>query len=126
MSRKQESNLMKYMLLIYGNQAEVPKYSPDEFQAAAQEWQSLIADMKAAGVLIDTNGLAPVSDATSVRVRNGKTIIADGPFAETHEQLGGFFLVDCKDLDEATSWAAKIPGAQWGTIEVRPLWSGAQ
>ena len=117
---------MKYMLLIYGNQAEVPKYSPDEFQAAAQEWQALTTDMKAACVLIDTNGLAPVSDATSVRVRNGKTIIADGPFAETHEQLGGFFLVDCKDLDEATSWAAKIPGAQWGTIEVRPLWSGAQ
>lgn len=117
---------MKYMLLIYGNQSEVPNYSPDEFKEAAQVWQSLIADMKEAGVLIDTNGLAPVSDATSVRVRNGKSIIADGPFAETHEQLGGFFLVDCKDLDEATSWAAKIPGAEWGTIEVRPLWSGAQ
>ncbi|MBA3870492.1 MAG: YciI family protein [Anaerolineae bacterium] len=117
---------MKYMLLIYGNQTEVPNYSPEEFKAAAQVWQSLTVDMKNAGVLIDTNGLAPVSDATSVRVRNGKTIIADGPFAETHEQLGGFFLIDCKDLDEATSWAAKIPGAQWGTIEVRPLWSGAQ
>ena len=117
---------MKYMLLIYGNQAEVPNYSPQEFQAVAQVWQSLTAEMKAAGVLVDTNGLAPVTEATSVRVRNGKTIIADGPFAETHEQLGGFYLVDCKDLDEALGWAAKIPGAGWGTIEVRPLWAGAQ
>ena len=117
---------MKYMLLIYGNQAEVPQYTPEEFKAAAQEWQALITEMKTAGVFIDTNGLAPVADATSVRVRNGKTILTDGPFAETHEQLGGFFLVNCTDLDEATSWAAKIPGAQWGTIEVRPLWAGAQ
>jgi hypothetical protein len=125
MSRKQESNLMKYMLLIYGDQSQAPNYSPEEFKAAAQEWQALTSEMKSAGVLIDTNGLAPVTTATSVRVRNGKTILTDGPFAETHEQLGGFFLVECKDLDEATSWAAKVPGAQWGTIEVRPLWNGA-
>ena len=117
---------MKYMLLMYGNQAAVPTYSPEEQQAAFQEWQTLGAEMKTAGVLIDTNGLAPVTDATSVRVRNGKTILADGPFAETHEQLGGFYIIKCKDLDEATSWAAKIPSARWGTIEVRPLWSGAQ
>ena len=117
---------MKYMLLIYGNQADAPTYSPEEFQVAAREWQALNAEMKAAGVLIDTNGLAPVTTATSVRVRDGKTILTDGPFAETHEQLGGFYMVDCKDLDEALGWAAKIPGAGWGTIEVRPLWSGAQ
>ena len=83
---------MKYMLLIYGNQAEVPNYSPQEFQAVAQVWQSLTAEMKAAGVLVDTNGLAPVTEATSVRVRNGKTIIADGPFAETHEQERASFI----------------------------------
>ncbi len=113
---------MKYMLLIYANQAQAPAYSPEEMQAASQEWQSVGADMQAAGVLVSNNGLSPVTNATSVRVRGGKTIIADGPFAETHEQLGGYFLIDCKDLDEAIGWAAKIPGARWGTIEVRPLW----
>jgi hypothetical protein len=113
---------MKYMLLMYANQAEVPNYSPEEQQAVAQEWHSLTAEMKAAGVLVDYNGLSPVINATSVRVRNSKTIVADGPFAETHEQLGGFYLVDCKDLDEAIGWAAKIPSAKLGTIEIRPLW----
>ena len=116
---------MKYMLLIYGNQADAPNYAPEEFRAAAQEWLSLTADMKAAGVFVDNNGLAPVADATSVRVRDGKTLIADGPFAETHEQMAGYYLLNCKDLDEALEWAAKIPGAKWGTIEVRPLWDGS-
>jgi hypothetical protein len=114
---------MKYMLLIYANQAEGPSYTPEEQQVASQAWHSLTAEMKAAGVFVANNGLAPVSDATNVRVRNGKTLIADGPFAETHEQLGGYYLLDCKDLDEAIAWAIRIPGAQWGTIEVRPLWS---
>ena len=72
--------------------------------------------------LISNNGLSPVANATSVRVREGKTLTIDGPFAETHEQLGGFFLVECADLDEAIAWAAKIPTAKYGTIEVRPLW----
>jgi hypothetical protein len=62
----------------------------------------------------------PVTDATTVRVRNGKTLITDGPFAETHEQLGGYYLLDCKDLDEAIGWAAMIPSAKYGSIEVRP------
>jgi hypothetical protein len=84
-------------------------------------------EAKAAGVLLANDGLSPVSDATTLRVREGKTLIADGPFAETHEQLGGYYLIDCKDLDEALSWAAKIPSAQYGSIEVRPLnrWSQA-
>jgi hypothetical protein len=64
-----------------------------------------------------------VTDATTVRLREGKTLITDGPFAETHEQLGGFFLVDCQDLDEAISWAGKIPHAAYGSVEIRPLWS---
>ena len=114
---------MKYMLLIYANQkAQAPSYSPEEAKAATQAWQTVASEMSAAGVLLSNNGLAPVTDATSVKVRDGKTIIADGPFAETHEQLGGYFLLECKDLDEAIEWAAKIPGAHWGTIEVRPLW----
>ncbi len=92
---------MKYMLLMYWDQSVVPNLTPEEQQAAAQEWFTLMDEMKAAGVLLDNNGLAPVTTATTVRVRDGKTVISDGPFAETHEQLGGFYLLDCKDLDEA-------------------------
>ena len=79
--------------------------------------------MEAAGVLVSSNGLSSVADATTVRVREGKALTTDGPFAETHEQLGGYYLLACKDLDEAIAWAQKIPTAQYGSIEVRPLWS---
>jgi hypothetical protein len=67
--------------------------------------------------------VAPGSSATTVRVRDGKSLIIDGPFAETHEQMGGYFLLDCENLDDAIKWAAKIPTAQYGSIEIRPLWS---
>lgn len=111
---------MKYMLLMYANEADAPK-SPEEYQAAAQAWYAFGQEAQAAGVVLSNNGLSSVTDATSVRVRDGKTLTADGPFAETHEQLGGYYLLDCKDLDEAIGWAAKIPIAKYGTIEVRPL-----
>lgn len=113
---------MKYMLLMYANEADAPK-SPEEYQAAAQAWYAFGQEAQAAGVVLSNNGLSSVTDATSVRVRDGKTLTADGPFAETHEQLGGYYLLECKDLDEAVSWAAKIPTAKYGTIEVRPTWS---
>jgi hypothetical protein len=114
---------MKYMLLMYAHEAELPNRNPEEYRAAAQAWQALSKEAEAAGVLVSTSGLAPVSDATTVRVRDGKQLTTDGPFAETHEQLGGCYLVDCQDLDEAIRWAAKIPTAQYGSVEVRPLWS---
>ena len=114
---------MKYMLLMYWDQSVVPDSTPEEQQAAGQEWFALMNEMKTAGVLLDSNGLAPITTATTVRVRDGKTVISDGPFAETHEQLGGFYLLNCKDLDEAIGWAAKIPSAKGGSIEIRPLWS---
>ena len=115
---------MKYMLLMYANESEAPK-TPEEQQAVAHAWYTFGKEAEAAGVLLSNNGLGPVADATTVRVRNGKTLITDGPFAETHEQLGGYYLFDCKDLDEALRWAAKIPVAKYGSIEVRPLnaWS---
>ncbi len=114
---------MKYMLLMYASDSFVPK-TPEEQQAVAPEvWFDLMKEMKAAGVLISQNGLSPVTNATTVRVREGKALITDGPFAETHEHLGGFFLLDCKDLDEALRWAEKIPHAKYGSVEVRPLWS---
>jgi hypothetical protein len=112
---------MKYMLLIYGDQTEMPVFTPEQRQAAMQGWVAFEAEARAAGVLVANDGLSPVSDATTVRVRGGKTLIADGPFAETHEQLGGYYMLDCKDLDEALAWAAKLPGAKYGTIEVRPV-----
>ncbi len=114
---------MKYMLLMYASDSFVPK-TPEEQQAVAPEvWFDLMKEMKTAGVLISQNGLSPVANATTVRVREGKTLVTDGPFAETHEQLGGFFLLNCTDLDEALHWAEKIPHAKYGSVEVRPLWS---
>jgi hypothetical protein len=80
-------------------------------------------EANASGVLLDNNGLSPVASATTVRVRNGKMLTTDGPFAETHEQLAGYSLLECKDLDEAIGWAARIPTAKYGSIEVRPVWS---
>jgi len=114
---------MKYMLLMYADESKELQ-TPEEQQAVAPPvWFALMEEMKAAGVLLSNNGLSPVANATTVRIREGKTLITDGPFAETHEQLGGFFLLECKDLDEALRWAAKIPHAKYGSVEVRPLWS---
>jgi len=114
---------MKYMLLMYADESKGPQ-TPEEHEAHQPEvWYALMNEMRAAGVLVSQNGLSPIATATTVRVREGKSLITDGPFAETHEQLGGFFLLDCKDLDEALRWAAKIPSATLGSIEVRPLWS---
>jgi hypothetical protein len=114
---------MKYMLLMYANESAVPE-TPEEQQAVAPAvWYALLEEMKAAGVLLSNNGLSPVANATTMRVREGKVLITDGPFAETHEQLGGFFLLECKDLDEALRWAEKIPHAKFGSVEVRLLWS---
>jgi len=112
---------MKYMLLMYANESEGPN-TPEEQQAAQAAWVALLRDARAAGVLESTGGL-PSGNTTTVRVRESRTLITDGPFAETHEQLGGYFLLDCKDLDEAIGWAAKIPTARYGSIEIRPLWT---
>jgi hypothetical protein len=113
---------MKYMLLMYFDEKVAQGFTPEQYQAANQAWKALGAELQAAGVWEANSGLSPVSNATSVRVRGGKTVITDGPFAETHEQLGGYYLLNCKDLEEAIGWAAKIPSAHYGTIEIRPLW----
>jgi hypothetical protein len=115
---------MKYMLLMYANESDAPQ-TPEEYQAVANDWYSFGEEAKAAGVLLSNNGLDLIATATTVRVRDNKTLITDGPFAETHEQLAGYYLLDCKDLDEAIHWAERIPTARYGSIEVRPLnqWS---
>jgi hypothetical protein len=114
---------MKYLLLMYADESIGSNWSPEEFETAKQTWAEFRKELSKAGVLVSSSGVAPNTSATTVRVRDDKTMITDGPFAETHEQLGGYFLVECKDLDEAIRWAEKIPTAKYGSIEIRPLWS---
>ena len=111
---------MKYMLLMYAKESSVPS-TPESQKAAWPAWNGLQKEMEAAGVLLSTSGLSPVANATTVRVREGKTLTTDGPFAETHEQLGGYFLIEARDLNDAIQVAARIPGARIGGVEVRPV-----
>jgi|SRR5215469_2652274 len=112
---------MEYILLIYGSEAEASKIPPAENQAVFGEYMKFTQDLQASGKNRGGNPLQRAETATTVRVRDGKTLVTDGPFAETKEQLGGYYLVDAKDLDEAIAIAAKIPGARYGSIEVRPI-----
>ena len=108
---------MQFMALIYS----IEDRDDVDLETLIGQYHAFDKSAEAAGVLIGGEALEPISTATSVRVRNGKTTITDGPFAETKEQLGGYYLFDCKSLDEAISWAEKIPSARYGTVEVRPL-----
>src|SRR5918994_1133602 len=109
---------MKYMLLIYTDENS---YTDGERQECYVESTQLTHDLNARGQYVAANPLQSVSTATTVRVRNGKTVVTDGPFAETREQLGGYFLVEAADLNEAIAIAGRIPGARKGTVEVRPV-----
>jgi hypothetical protein len=112
---------MKYLLLIYGNEADWAGLSEEDQGKAFQEYMDYTQDIYKNGQYISGEALQPVATATTVRVKNGKTITTDGPFAETREQLGGFYMVEAKDLDEAIKLAARIPGSRMGSIEVRPI-----
>ncbi len=112
---------MKYLLLIYGNEGQWDTLQDGEKQKIFQEYRALSEDLQKNGKYVGGNELKPVSTATTVRVRNGKRTVTDGPFAETKEQLGGYYLVEAKDLDEALEVAARIPSVRWGSIEVRPI-----
>ena len=115
----------KYAALIYRVEAaEQPAQGSPESRQLYRAWGAFNRDVAGAGVLISGTGLQPTATATSVRVRDGKTLITDGPFAETREQLGGILLFDCKDLDEAIQWASRVPDALTGCIELRPVWEG--
>jgi len=109
---------VKYMLLIYLDEQAL---SETEREACYVESTQLAHQIKSGGQYLDANPLHPTSTATSVRVREGKRFVTDGPFAETREQLGGYFLIDAKDLDEAIAIAARIPMARKGTVEIRPV-----
>lgn len=107
---------MKYMLLIYDKETSSPT---DDAEMA--KWFQVTEEMAKAGVMVAGDALHPTSSATSVRVQGGETIATDGPFAETTEQLGGYYIIDVPDLDQAIEWAAKLPSAPRGPVEVRPV-----
>ena len=113
---------MRYLLLIAGDEYTRGEVSAEEDAATLDEYGEWVKTMADRGVLQGGERLRPTADATTVRVRSGETLSTDGPFIETKEQLGGYFLVDCKDLDEAIEVAAKLPGARTGCVEVRPIW----
>ena len=112
---------MQYILLIYASEAEQNRRSPEENAKIHDEYMSFTHSIKESGHLRGGEPLEPVSTATTVRVKNGKVVRTDGPFAETREQLAGYYLVQAKDLDEAVSIAARIPDANGGSIEIRPI-----
>jgi hypothetical protein len=112
---------MKYLLTIYMDEAGYGDVTPEQAQQVMAAYEAFGREVTEAGVMLGGEGLQASDTATTVQVRDGDTITSDGPFADTREQLGGYYLLDCRDLDEAIGWAAKIPGAQNGTIEVRPV-----
>lgn len=109
----------QYMLLIYSPTDARP--SDDELQAEMPKWFEYTTALQESGAMVAGDALEPIDTATTVRVRDGETVISDGPFAETKEALGGYYLVDVPDLDAALAWAAKIPNVGYGSVEVRPV-----
>ncbi|WP_018690012.1 YciI family protein [Ahrensia kielensis] len=112
---------MQYMLLIYNDPASEPAYGTPEFKEMMGGYFAANEQMKADGVIVSGEGLQGVETATSLRIKAGKTETMDGPFAETREHLGGYYVIDVPDLDAALKYAALIPSAHFGTVEVRPL-----
>jgi hypothetical protein len=118
--RIEEAFMPQYMLLIYGPQGGGPQ-TPEELAAQHDAWMRVTQEMIDAGVHVDGNALEAIDTATTVRVRGGETIVSDGPFADTKELLGGYYILDVPDLDSALSWAARLPNVTFGSVEVRPV-----
>jgi hypothetical protein len=117
-----QEHTMEYLLLIYGSEAAMLSASKEATGQMVAAYAAYTEAMKKAGVLVGANRLQPTSTATTVRAPNGKSSVLDGPYAETKEQLGGYYMIDVPDLDTALSWAARCPGASYGVMEVRPIW----
>ena len=114
---------MQYLLMLYADQAGFAQMTPAQQEQGMAAYSAYTEALKKAGAYVGSNRLQPVSTATTVRVANGKSQVLNGPFADSKEQLGGYYLIDATDLDSALSWAARCPGASHGTIEVRPVWT---
>jgi hypothetical protein len=112
---------MQYLLLIYTNENDDPQPGTPEGDQLFGGYRKFTEEVQQKNAMLGSNALQPVATATTVRVRNGTTATTDGPFAETKEQLGGYYLLDCKDLDEAIEYAGKIPSAAHGSVEIRPV-----
>lgn len=112
---------MKYLCLVYYNEAEMQHRGDDHWQSLNKECQACSQGLQEAGTMLDGSALQPVSTATTVRVRDGQVSVTDGPFAETKEQLAGFYLIEANDLNDAIRVASRIPPARYGSIEVRPV-----
>jgi hypothetical protein len=118
---RREDDGMKYMLLIYGDAMQAQDAGPEEQAAELQRWADYTGWLQQQGWMLAGDPLQDVEHATTVRIRNGETLTTDGPFAETKEQLGGYYLLECENLDQAIEAAKRCPGAANGSIEVRPL-----
>ncbi|MEA2365880.1 MAG: hypothetical protein QOI32_1392 [Thermoleophilaceae bacterium] len=112
---------MRYLCTIYGDETELASATPDQLSEIMKAYGTFTREVSDAGVMLGGDGLQPTSTATTVRVRDGERLLTDGPFAETKEQLAGFYMLECENLDEAIEWASKIPGAAIGSVEVRPV-----
>jgi hypothetical protein len=112
---------MRYMLLIIGDESRYADMSPEDQAAQLGRWSEYTQALVDAGAFVAGDGLQTSSTATTLRVENGERVLTDGPFAETKEQVGGFYTINCKDLDEAIEWAAKLPSAEGGITEIRPV-----
>lgn len=113
---------MQYILLLHAAEGGFESMTPEQQKQGLAAYMAYTEALSKAGALKGSNRLRPVATATTVRVANGKTQVLDGPYADSKEQLGGYYLIDVPDLDAALSWAAKCPGAGHGTVEVRPIW----
>jgi len=120
--RNRQGKKMKYMLLIYREEAGMQTMSEADRNQTMAAYGAYTQAMMQAGVMVDGGRLRPANAATTVRVANGKTEVLNGPYAETREQLGGYYMIEAPDLDAALPWAARCPGASGGSIEVRPIW----
>jgi hypothetical protein len=112
---------MRYMFLLYGDESRWAEVTPEELQEVMQAYEAFSREVTEAGAFVSGEPLEASSASTTVRVRDGEPVISDGPFAETREQLGGFYVLECRDLDEAVRWATKIPAVTEGAIEIRPV-----
>ena len=113
---------MRYLLMIYSDEQADANRTPEQQETNMADYFAFTNEVREAGVYVGGDALQPTTTATSVRVRNGQVSTTDGPFAETKEQLGGYYMLDCENLDQAIEYAAKIPGAKDGCIEIRPIW----
>jgi hypothetical protein len=120
-SEQKENFTMRYLLMIYTNEQNETDMTPEDFEATMQAYNAFTSEVRERGLYEGGEALQPTTTATTVRVRESNTMTTDGPYAETKEQLGGYYLLNCKDLDEAIECAAKIPGALHGAIEIRPI-----